>query len=133
MIILISNRKKAYELFGNEAIYDIDVFKKENFLDSDEINDKIIKRRLVKDLHGVDGDLKNMTQEFMDAVFEDADTKDEWRSSDILNGCIGSILQKNAGGKFKESIESSNKALNDAICVNYVLLFYVEISHFLSF
>ena len=100
---------------GNEAIYDIDVFKKENFLDSDEINDKIIKRRLVKDLHGVDGDLKNMTQEFMDAVFEDADTKDEWRSSDILNGCIGSILQKNAGGKFKESIESSNKALNDAI------------------
>ena len=36
-------------------------------------------------------------------------------AADILRGCVGSVLEKNAGGKFKESIESSNKTLNDAI------------------
>ena len=84
------------------------------FEDTEEINSKIIEKRL-PNLKEVNGDLKNMTEEYMNAVFEDPDTKDDWSVSDILRGCVGSILEKNAGGKFKTSVEEANKSLNDSI------------------
>lgn len=96
-------------------LYDLDITKKEDFSDSEEINEAIIKNRLKENLHNVDGDLKNMTEEFMNAIFETEDTKDDWSASDILNGCIGSVLQKNAGGRFKENLETSNNSLSRAI------------------
>ena len=89
--------------------------KADQFPDSDEIKEKIIADRLSNDLKDVDGDLKNMTEEFMDAVFEEKETKDEWSVSEILRGCVGSVLEKNAGGKFKESVQAANDSLTKAI------------------
>ena len=97
-------------------IYGIKLDVKEDFADTDEINEAIIKNRLSDDIKNeVDSDLKNMTEAFMDAVFEDEDDKDEWTVSEILNGCVGSLLQKNAGGKFESSIKKSNDKLIKAI------------------
>lgn len=112
-----SNMPITYSISANvTSLYTIDITKKENFADSDEICEAIMNVRLVPNLSkNIDGDLKNMTQEFMDAVFEDKEAKDEWTVSEILNGCVGSILQKNAGGKFKQSVEEANKSLNNAI------------------
>ena len=111
------NTKETYQLSRNrDFMYTIDLTQKaDQFPDSDEIKEKIIENRLSKDLHNVDGDLKNMTEEYMDAVFEDKETKDEWTVSEILRGCIGSVLEKNAGGKFKTSIEEANNSLTKAI------------------
>ena len=97
-------------------IYDINItLKADQFPDSDEIKEKIMKYRLSDDLKNVDGDLKNMTEEFMDAVFDDKETKDEWTVSEILRGCVGSVLEKNAGGKFKDSVQAANDSLTKAI------------------
>ena len=99
------------------SLYGIDITKKaDEFADSDEIRIAIMKERLCSELSSnVDGDLKNMTEEFMDAVFEEKETKDDWTAADILRGCIGSVLEKNAGGKFKESVQKGNDKLSSAI------------------
>lgn len=99
-----------------DKLYGIDLtLKADQFPDSDEIKEKIIADRLSDDLKDVDGDLKNMTEEYMDAVFDDKETKDEWSVSEILRGCVGSVLEKNAGGKFKESVQEANDSLTKAI------------------
>lgn len=99
------------------SLYGIDITKKaDEFADSDDIRIAIMKERLCDELSSnVDGDLKNMTEEFMDAVFEEKETKDEWTAADILRGCVGSVLEKNAGGKFKESVQKGNDKLSSAI------------------
>ena len=105
-----------YTVGFTNTIYSIDLTKKaDQFPDSDEIKEKIIANRLSSDLKNVDGDLKNMTEEFMDAVFEGKETKDEWTAAEILRGCVGSVLEKNAGGKFKESVQAANDSLTKAI------------------
>ena len=86
-------------------------------IDTDDINQALINRR-IKDSSlksDLDGDFKNMDVAFMNAVYEDEDTKDDWNVSDILGGNIGTLLEKNAGKKFKENIEAANKNLNDVI------------------
>jgi len=86
-------------------------------IDTDDINQALIDRR-IKDSSlksDLDDDFKNMDVAFMDAVYEDEDTKDDWNVSDILGGNIGTLLEKNAGKKFKENIEAANKNLNDVI------------------
>jgi regulator of PEP synthase PpsR (kinase-PPPase family) len=86
-------------------------------IDTDEINKKLIGERIgYKSLASdIDDDFKNMDVAFMNAVYEDEDTKDDWNVSDILGGNIGTLLEKNAGKKFKENIEAANKNLNDVI------------------
>ena len=86
-------------------------------IDTNDINQALINRR-IKDSSlksDLDDDFKNMDVAFMHAVYEDEDTKDDWNVSDILGGNIGTLLEKNAGKKFKENIEAANKNLNDVI------------------
>ena len=86
-------------------------------IDTDDINQALINRR-IKDSSlksDLNDDFKNMDVAFMDAVYEDEDTKDDWNVSDILGGNIGTLLEKNAGKKFKENIEAANKNLSDVI------------------
>lgn len=86
-------------------------------LDTDTIYKELISKRLTnKELSSeVDDDLKNMSTAFMNTVFEDEETKEDWSVSDIINGNIGSLIKKDAGKKFKESIEKANKNLSDVI------------------
>ena len=86
-------------------------------IDTDDINQALISRR-IKDSSlksDLDDDFKNMDVAFMNAIYEDEDTKDDWNVSDILGGNIGTLLEKNAGKKFKENIEAANKNLSDVI------------------
>ena len=86
-------------------------------IDIDDINKGLIENRIINSSlkSDLDDDFKNMDVAFMDAVYEDEDAKDDWNVSDILGGNIGTLLEKNAGKKFKENIESANKNLNDVI------------------
>ena len=86
-------------------------------IDIDDINKGLIEYRIINSSlkSDLDDDFKNMDVAFMDAVYEDEDTKDDWNVSDILGGNIGTLLEKNAGKKFKENIEAANKNLNDVI------------------
>ena len=86
-------------------------------IDIDDVNKGLIKNRIADASlkSNLDDDFKNMDVAFMDAVYEDEDTKDDWNVSDILGGNIGTLLEKNAGKKFKENIEAANKNLNDVI------------------
>ena len=86
-------------------------------IDIDDVNNGLIKNRIADASlkSNLDDDFKNMDVAFMDAVYEDEDTKDDWNVSDILGGNIGTLLEKNAGKKFKENIESANKNLNNVI------------------
>ena len=54
-----------------------------------------------------------MNEAFMDCVFEDADTEDEWKTSDIINGIVGSVLKE--GTKIQDNVEKCNKNLNSNI------------------
>ena len=86
-------------------------------IDIDDINKALIENRITDSSlkSDLDDDFKNMDVAFMNAVYEDEDTKDDWNVSDILGGNIGALLEKNAGKKFKENIEAANKNLNDVI------------------
>ena len=82
-------------------------------LDTDEINAALIKKRLSEDLSGVDDDFKNMNEEFMNAVFDDAEDKDEWTASEIITTYAGSVLKE--GDKFKTLIEEIGSNLSKTI------------------
>ena len=84
-------------------------------IDSEDINKVLIQDRLgSNDLKKeLDDDLNNMNEAFMDCVFEDADTEDEWKTSDIINGIVGSVLKE--GTKIQDNVEKCNKNLNNNI------------------
>lgn len=82
-------------------------------LDTDEINAALIKKRLSDDLKDVDDDFKNMNEEFMNAVFEDAEDKDEWTASEIITTYAGNVLKE--GDKFKTLIEEIGSNLSKTI------------------
>ena len=84
-------------------------------IDSEDINKYLIDDRLKSaDLKKeLDDDLNNMNEAFMDCVFEDADTEDEWKTSDIINGIVGSVLKE--GNKIQENVEKCNKNLTNII------------------
>lgn len=83
-------------------------------LDTDEINAALIKHRLSDDLKNVvDDDFKNMNEEFMNAVFDDAEDKDEWTASEIITTYAGNVLKE--GDKFKTLIEEIGSNLSKTI------------------
>ena len=83
-------------------------------LDTDEINAALIKTRLSGELKNVvDDDFKNMNEEFMNAVFDDAEDKDEWTASEIITTYAGSVLKE--GDKFKTLIEDIGRNLSNTI------------------
>lgn len=83
-------------------------------LDTDEINAALIKHRLSDDLKNVvDDDFKNMNEEFMNAVFDEAEDKDEWTASEIITTYAGNVLKE--GDKFKTLIEEIGSNLSKTI------------------
>ena len=105
----ISNSPK-----GNPTdLFDNDKMGSDDSLDTDEINAALIKKRLSDDLKDVDDDFKNMNEEFMNAVFEDAEDKDEWTAAEIITTYAGSVLKE--GDKFKTLIEDIANNLSKTI------------------
>ena len=102
---------------ANSFVYSIDGNSKNEFkdikdFDKEEIIERLVSVRLNRELASeVDSDLKNMNEAFMNTVFEDSDSKDEWTVSEIISGNIGSLLKKGAGDKFKANIEKANTSL----------------------
>ena len=91
-----------------------------DYLDDKDIDSEDINKILIQDRLGsndlkkeLDDDLGNMNEAFMDCVFEDADTEDEWKTSDIINGIVGSVLKE--GTKIQDNVEKCNKNLNNNI------------------
>lgn len=82
-------------------------------LDTDEINAALIKKRLSQSLKNVDDDFKNMNDEFMSAVFDDAEDKDEWTAAEIITTYAGNVLKE--GDKFKTLIEDIANNLSKTI------------------
>lgn len=103
-------------VIGASADLGIEVTKiqSDDSLDTDEINAALIKKRLSNDLKDVvDDDFKNMNEEFMNAVFDEAEDKDEWTASEIITTYAGSVLKE--GDKFKTLIEDIGKNLSNTI------------------
>lgn len=107
IMYVISPATENNNLFSDERMC------KDESIDTDEINAALIKARLSKQLQDVDDDFKNMNEEFMDAVFEDAEDKDEWTAGEIITTYAGSILKD--GDKFKNLIEDIEKNLSKVI------------------
>ena len=118
---------------GNAAndmkIAGIDLLKDD--LDNDDIMEKLVKSRLNSNLQNVvDSDLGNLNEEIMDYLFEDEDTEDEWKTSDIINGIVGSVLKdtklenniKKAADNLVKSINKMADAVDkEALAVNKAL------------
>ena len=110
-------------------IAEIDLLKDD--LDNDDIMEKLVKNRLSTDINkSVDSDLGNLNEEIMDYLFEDEDTEDEWKTSDIINGIVGSVLKdtklenniKKAADNLVKSINKMADAVDkEALAVNKAL------------
>ena len=79
----------------------------------EDLIEKIISVR-VPELKGADK-ISELEKEYMDTVYDDAETKDDWSSGDFSGTNIGGLLYKNAGKKFKTAVESANSSLTKAI------------------
>lgn len=82
--------------------------------DSEEIKEKIMKARLndsVKDK--IDGDMKNMEEEYMDLLFDDEDLEDEWSLGDITGLWVGGLLAD--GNKWETAVKKANDKLTRCI------------------
>ena len=84
-------------------------------LDNDKIMQALIKSRITNEelKKDLDDDLGNMNEAIMDAIFEDADLEDEWKTSDIINGIVGSVLKE--GDKIEKEIKDISDNLTKAI------------------
>lgn len=98
---------------SNKNLFSDERMCKDDALDTDEINAALIKDRLSKYLKDVDDDFKNMNEEFMNAVFDGAEDKDEWTAAEIITTYGGNILKE--GDKFKTLIEDIEKNLSKTI------------------
>ena len=112
----VSQANKAKNIDANTTLSKI----VKDYLDDKDIDSEDINKVLIQDRLGsndlkkeLDDDLGNMNEAFMDCVFEDADTEDEWKTSDIINGIVGSVLKE--GTKIQDNVEKCNKNLNNNI------------------
>ena len=108
-----AENNKEYKLSPKCTVAGLDML--DDDLDNDKIMQALIKTRigneeLRKDL---DDDLGNMNEAIMDAIFEDADLEDEWKTSDIINGIVGSVLKE--GDKIEKEIKDISDNLTKAI------------------
>jgi len=94
-------KSKTYS-FGNDLT-------KES-IDIDDINKALIKNRIADASlkSDLDDDFKNMDVAFMDAVYEDEDTKDESDNRDMKSVSFVSFIKTNNSNN--ESISSTNKS-----------------------
>ena len=95
------------------------VLDKDNTIDADDIMDALVAARLNDKLKAEvsdAADLANINKEFLDLIFEDAETKDgddDWSTSDILHGVVGDVLVD--GDKNIKKIEQANTKLEGTI------------------
>lgn len=84
-------------------------------LDNEDIAEFLITSRLTdKKFAGkLNNDLSNVTEELMDYVYNDEETKDDWNGSDILNGIIGRVLSQ--GEKIETEVKKENTNLERCI------------------
>jgi len=101
--ICTDGKIKYSDMIGNEA------------LDTDDIYEDLIKGRLKSSelKSELDTDIKNMNKAFMDTVFDDAETADEWKASDITGTNIGLVLYD--ADKIKKTVNDLAKNLESNI------------------
>lgn len=82
--------------------------------DSEEIKESIMKARLDKSVSGkIDGDMKNMEEEYMDLLFDDEELEDEWSLGDITGLWVGGLLAD--GNKWETAVKKANDKLTRCI------------------
>ena len=85
--------------------------------DSDDFNTKIMKFRLHNSIASkIDGDLKNMESEYMDAIFDEEEDKTDdgdWSLATINGGYVGQILEQ--GTKWQDNVKKQNDKLTKCI------------------
>lgn len=92
-----------------------DIFKKESDIDQDDIYSAVVSRSLGNDLANAinGGDINDIGKEFMDIIFDDEETKDDWTSGDILHGYIGDLLKD--ATKNEDKIKKCNANMESTI------------------
>lgn len=85
-----------------------------NSYDSEDIKEAIMKRRLNDSINNkIDGDMKNMEEEYMDLLFHDEELEDEWSLGDITGLWVGGLLAD--GNKWETAVKKSNDKLTRCI------------------
>lgn len=105
----------TYNIDG-EKIMDLEFNKleKSDGYDSEEIKENIMKTRLDKSVSSkIDGDMKNMEEEYMDLLFDDEDVEDEWSLGDITGLWVGGLLAD--GNKWETAVKKANDKLTRCI------------------
>lgn len=92
-----------------------DIFKKDSDIDQDDIYSAVVSRSLGNDLANAinGGDINDIGKEFMDIIFDDEETKDDWTSGDILHGYIGDLLKD--ATKNEDKIKKCNANMESTI------------------
>lgn len=114
--------KRAYVMTSNNLNGDLvgsikfsDIVKKESDIDQDDIYSAVVSESLGTDLKNAinGGDINDIGKEFMDIIFDDEETKDDWTSGDILHGYIGDLLKD--ATKNEDKIKKSNANMESTI------------------
>jgi hypothetical protein len=93
---------------------EFDKLEKSDGYDSEEIKEKIMKERLDKSVSGkIDGDMKNMEEEYMDLLFNEEELEDEWSLGDITGLWVGGLLAD--GNKWETAVKKANDKLTRCI------------------
>lgn len=92
-----------------------DIFKKDSDIDQDDIYSAVVSNSLRNDLANAinGGDINDIGKEFMDIIFDDEETKDDWTSGDILHGYIGDLLKD--ATKNEDKIKKCNANMESTI------------------
>ena len=107
-----------YNSTGNGKVGSIDIanaVKKDSDIDQDDIYSAVASESLSDDLKNAinGGDVNDIGKEFMDIVFDDEETKDDWTSGDILHGYIGDLLKD--ATKNEDKIKKCNANMESTI------------------
>lgn len=113
---------RAYIMTGNNlggtlvgSIKFSDIVKKESDIDQDDIYSAVVSESLGNDLKNAinGGDINDIGKEFMDIIFDDEETKDDWTGGDILHGYIGDLLKD--ATKNEDKIKKCNANMESTI------------------
>lgn len=105
----------TYNIDGTEIMgLKFDKLEKSDGYDSEEIKEQIMKARLDKSVKDkIDGDMKNMEEEYMDLLFDEEELEDEWSLGDITGLWVGGLLAD--GNKWETAVKKANDKLTRCI------------------
>lgn len=109
------NGLTTYNYTGT-TIMDLEFAKleKSDGYDSEEIKEKIMKARLNASVGSkIDGDMKNMEEEYMNLLFDEEELEDEWSLGDITGLWVGGLLAD--GNKWETIVKKGNDKLTRCI------------------